>query len=783
MLRKCLVLFLFVLLLANCSGVIEEGSPASTGSSAGSISLIVDTDDSVRSLSMEAIKYYDVTIKAMGMTPVVENGIPVSEISSRIFTIDAVNNVVVLVTPLDYSKNPVLSGIYLGGYGNVTAGERTTFTVSYQSAPMALILENLLNASFDVTTYDSTGLQAAIVHEITVNGVNPLAIDIETIASSVIADTTYAAVDAFPTATVTGSIVNPVGDTSGISVSINDPTIASVVSDASGNFTFTNVTWGDWRITLSSGGSTFVTVNNDGTYTPDPLEITAGVNTPIMYTYGISSFNDNGVQKTVVAAHANDIDGLLDIADVSIAMPAGHTPAAYVLADRGDSALYDTTVNDGIYEIIADEVFADGTYTLSITDQGNNTSSYSYDAALTYIDCPVVTSLSDGEVLNTTVPSISWNYVSGANNYNLVIMSGTTEVYAARDLNGLSHQVSELPEGNYTLHLYAYSNGSGYTKNFSMTSVSFSISLAAPQGTGEFAIDIGTSHHIVYNKGSNLYKLTTDTKSASLIYTGMGNVVLHCFSPDGLNILFTEDGSLYRMDINGGSPFLLVSYYGQDGSEWEVDNVVWSPDGQKIAYYQFNKVHVIDSDGSNKTMIDEYAGDIDFSGDSSRVYYRRSSAIYSNNLSGTDRQTVLEPGHTVSSLSISPDRNKLMYSYSTMNGYMYCSVNVDGSGNTEVYEWYSYIPPTWTLDNRFLFKKDAKVLMVTDGVTETDIPVAIPGSSIWFAEFTPTNDAIIIHDYYETGLGICDPDGSNYRLLKDLNDYTTEYIIISPQIW
>jgi Tol biopolymer transport system component len=134
-----------------------------------------------------------------------------------------------------------------------------------------------------------------------------------------------------------------------------------------------------------------------------------------------------------------------------------------------------------------------------------------------------------------------------------------------------------------------------------------------------------------------------------------------CFSPDSKHVVYiawTNGGQIMVVDGQAGPTF--VTYY----------SVVFSPDGQRMAYLAENTVpngsgHVVTVDGAPAvTYVDAYLDNLVFSPDSNRVAYQ-------GELSGDRRFTVVDgkQGPTYDSVThfrFSPDGKR--YAYEAVDG-------------------------------------------------------------------------------------------------------------------
>ncbi|WP_292471188.1 NosD domain-containing protein, partial [Methanolobus sp.] len=220
--------------------------------------------------------------------------------------------------------------------------------------------------------------------------------------------------------------------------------------------------------------------------------------------------------------------------------------------------------------------------------------------------------------------------------------------------------------------------------------------------------------------------------------SGSGNEGSPVWSPDGTEMIYSRDGTIYKMaladqievelDVPGGkwSPdgnqviFLNGSLWivNKDGSSERqipnTDDVVtyfaWSPDGTKIAYTHDTELIIIEPDGSNKQVIytqPEYPGD------------------------GTGWQVFL------AALAWSPDSSKIVVQESMGNeGEIYLTVlNADGTNpvHTGAYGINYFVSQTQPWQSQVWSPDGSKIVTQTD-----DIHEGVAGS-VWIVNSDGTN--------------------------------------------
>ena len=81
-------------------------------------------------------------------------------------------------------------------------------------------------------------------------------------------------------------------------------------------------------------------------------------------------------------------------------------------------------------------------------------------------------------------------------------------------------------------------------------------------------------------------------------YLAQGHFAI--WSPDGRTVLYsTLHGDLYTIPTEGGEPRLLLASPAQPGSPLRVQNIRWSPDGDRIRFVRNSRYWEISADGKN----------------------------------------------------------------------------------------------------------------------------------------------------------------------------------------
>lgn len=147
-------------------------------------------------------------------------------------------------------------------------------------------------------------------------------------------------------------------------------------------------------------------------------------------------------------------------------------------------------------------------------------------------------------------------------------------------------------------------------------------------------------------------------------------------SPDATEVAYVADGHLYVLGVDDPQPRQVTQtpgVYGAAGSP-----LAWSPDGSQIAFfegdYPFQRINVIDSDGSNRRLLTPepdfqiYRSHLIWSPDGSQiVFYQPSNPPDSNqeivkliDLDSGDIEPLTRPGF-YDALSWSPDSQQIAF--------------------------------------------------------------------------------------------------------------------------
>ena len=149
---------------------------------------------------------------------------------------------------------------------------------------------------------------------------------------------------------------------------------------------------------------------------------------------------------------------------------------------------------------------------------------------------------------------------------------------------------------------------------------------------------------LAYDEDGDLWVSTSDGQDSVRIARGGGNEEW-LWSPDGDKIAHDEDGDLW-VSTSDGQDSVRIARDGA-GEVWELaiflswqlsDNVpiVWSPDGEKIAYQEDGDLWVSTSDGKDTVR---FATDVEFwmwSRDGSQLGYDDSDDLWISTSQGED---------------------------------------------------------------------------------------------------------------------------------------------------
>ena len=169
------------------------------------------------------------------------------------------------------------------------------------------------------------------------------------------------------------------------------------------------------------------------------------------------------------------------------------------------------------------------------------------------------------------------------------------------------------------------------------------------------------------------------------------------WDPDGKKILYTiynwEDDTKELWVVNsGGTGKKRIAEYVAEHSPVSL----WSPDGSKIAFesrYYGEGICVVNSDGSNKTLITKYGVLRSWSSDGKKIIFSTEDNLWEIDLDSGIFKTIYS-GFGI----ISPDGSKIA-SRNFQNGGIWIS-NIDGSNLKQLKYYNPVMYPCWSPDSK-----------------------------------------------------------------------------------
>jgi len=188
----------------------------------------------------------------------------------------------------------------------------------------------------------------------------------------------------------------------------------------------------------------------------------------------------------------------------------------------------------------------------------------------------------------------------------------------------------------------------------------------------------GPSFVFVSNRGNDsiktdLYILDIEKDEIIPLNTGLSDVVLPKWSPDGSKILFAvkDVWNLYTINADGTGLTQLTDFRSNNGD--------WSPDGSKIVFQSDHQnepkdtpdIYVIDAEGKNKVEILDEPSTADFSPrwlpDGSQIMFiSNRTGNYEVFRMGTDGSNIVQITKTDSpiiDIALSPDSSRIAFTY------------------------------------------------------------------------------------------------------------------------
>ncbi|HNX59652.1 MAG TPA: carboxypeptidase-like regulatory domain-containing protein, partial [Spirochaetota bacterium] len=516
------------------------------------------------------VSYYNIRISGYKFSPITDM-VSSSELSKRVFTVPAIKNVTVEVEFLNKSKQPVAGSARICGYTDVLKNANSEVEISVAKTAVACVINELISLGNNVLTFNPASLQAAVDAKMTDKNFNPLAVDAKSVAQLINSGQT-ASVLMYPRVDVTGKVVLATGEgVKSVNVSVNEPTRndSNLFTDTAGQFTIANVAPGNWLI-MSSGGSASVNVGTDGTFSPNPVVITADRNPPVIYSANATVTDINGLKTTKIILKVDDLDGTDDVNTAVLTMPEGSVPSTYSMAYNAANGEFSVSMNSDI---------AAGEYVFSVADKAGLTTVYKKTfTALSPVAAAII-SPSNNEKIAVNTPTIKWNKITGVSSYSCVIKRVSDgKVFLSQSVSGTEVTSPELePQYDYLITVNAaMTDSAGVYRKYEFSSTFRIEPPVEPGQAGGMTVNTGSPQCFVGMNGGAITLYDMATSSSRVIYKGGDTVSLLDISPDGTNILFKEFSAFWRIRINGTGKFRLTSFTS------DYISGRWAPDGKKV---------------------------------------------------------------------------------------------------------------------------------------------------------------------------------------------------------
>jgi Tol biopolymer transport system component len=236
---------------------------------------------------------------------------------------------------------------------------------------------------------------------------------------------------------------------------------------------------------------------------------------------------------------------------------------------------------------------------------------------------------------------------------------------------------------------------------------------------------MGPSIVFVSNRGddqnkSDLYILDVETEEITPLNTGLDNVSLPKWSPDGSKILFVvqEIWNLYTINTDGTGLTQITDFRSNNGD--------WSPDGTQIIFQSDHQnepqdtpdIYRIDVDGENLVEILDEPSVADFgprwTPDGSQIMFISNRSgnyeIFQMNNDGSDIVKVSNTDSPILDIAISPDGGRIAftYAYAYPQGADLLIIDKDGSPDSIVQVTDNKAAayddsPSWSMDGKKIF--------------------------------------------------------------------------------
>jgi Tol biopolymer transport system component len=273
----------------------------------------------------------------------------------------------------------------------------------------------------------------------------------------------------------------------------------------------------------------------------------------------------------------------------------------------------------------------------------------------------------------------------------------------------------------------------------------------------------------------------TSEENQTVPFTGPSPDAAASISSPKALIAFSSDregsAQVYTMTSNGKKPTRLTNGEGSGFSP------AWSPDRTRIAFTRFpsaggSEIYVMNSDGTNVTLLATAASRPDWSPDGSKIAFVRNGTIVVANADGTN-QVALPQGEfdNDDEPDWSPDGTKLVITRDRGATQSFDLWVIDADGNNPVQ--LTSVPPTqetsaaWSPDgSRIAFVTDQAgpafqvFVMNADGSDQTQLTTT---SANFEPSWAPDGSKIVFSSFRDgnSELYVMDPDGAEQRRLTN----------------
>ncbi len=227
--------------------------------------------------------------------------------------------------------------------------------------------------------------------------------------------------------------------------------------------------------------------------------------------------------------------------------------------------------------------------------------------------------------------------------------------------------------------------------------------------------------------------------------------------------LFTEQASVWVINVDGSQPVKLIEFTAEDSQERDlmIQRLVWSPDSTRLLVhrlYNYGKPDILQvvnvATGEVAEIGPGTAGS--WSPDSQFIAYARNrlnakpdgtEGFYVTTADGQEQRRVL-PWEGVTFYQLgpewSPDGKHLLFSTVNLTGTPLgnvCTITPDGTQLQSLLSWVEYVEPQWSPDGRFIsmiggqgVSSDLYILDVRSGRTWRVVAEVGPDSVEWSAD-------------------------------------------------